>query len=462
MTPNPRVCVVGAGPNGIAAAKNCVLFGLDVVVFEKGDKVGGNWVFNAATGHSSVYDNTHIISSKVWSEYEDFPMPDDYPDYPGHRLLQSYFESYARRFRVYERIRFKHNVTTIARLPDGRWNVEFTNSEGVAQAEIFDVLMVANGHHSNPKYPEYPGKFTGQFMHSHDFKGVEDSWRGKNVLVIGAGNSACDVAVESARVADKVCFSMRSPQWFFPKFIFGVPSDVFSASTPSWIPPRIRQSIVKLLLRLLQGPYSRYGLPENTRPPLSQHPTLNSDLLDFIRHGRIQPRPALKRLDGKEVEFVDGRKEAFDIVCACTGFWTIFPFFDKSFVDFQFAKKVPLYRKMMHPDYRNLYFIGLFQPVGCVWPLADYQARLACLEILGRYQRPDDLKAAIQYEINHPHFDFDGGQRHAMEVDYHRFRKELKAELLTAGVDIGRSPAGDKNRYKSATEMSAGLAVGTR
>jgi cation diffusion facilitator CzcD-associated flavoprotein CzcO len=175
MTPNPRVCVVGAGPNGIAAAKNCVLFGLDVVVFEKGDKVGGNWVFNAATGHSSVYDNTHIISSKVWSEYEDFPMPDDYPDYPGHKLLQAYFESYARRFGVYERIRFKHNVTTIARLPDGRWNVEFTNSEGVAQAEIFDVLMVANGHHSNPKYPEYPGEFTGRFMHSHDFKGVDDS-----------------------------------------------------------------------------------------------------------------------------------------------------------------------------------------------------------------------------------------------------------------------------------------------
>ena len=100
MVSNNRICVVGASPSGIAAAKNCILFGLDVVVFEKDDKVGGNWVFNVKTGHSSVYENTHIISSKVRSEYEDFPVPDEYPDYPSHRQLQAYFESYARTFGV--------------------------------------------------------------------------------------------------------------------------------------------------------------------------------------------------------------------------------------------------------------------------------------------------------------------------------------------------------------------------
>ena len=105
-----RVCVIGAGPSGIAAAKNCLESGLDVVVFEKNDKVGGNWVFNAKTGHSSVYENTHIISSKTWSVYEDFPMPADYPDYPSHAQLQAYFESYARHFGVYERIRFGTEV----------------------------------------------------------------------------------------------------------------------------------------------------------------------------------------------------------------------------------------------------------------------------------------------------------------------------------------------------------------
>ena len=166
------------------------------------------------------------------------------------------------------------------------------------------------------------------------------------------------------------------------------------------------------------------------------------------RSGKRQP------LLGDKVEFINGEQEPFDIICVCTGFWTTFPLFDKSFIDFPHVEKVPLYRKMMHADYPNLYFIGLFQPVGCIWPLADYQAKLACLEILGRYRRPDDLKSAIQYEIEHPHFNFEGGQRHAMEVDYHGLRRDLKGELLKTGVDIGKPPMGNKSRYKSFERMS--------
>ncbi|EMO74319.1 flavin-binding monooxygenase-like domain protein [Leptospira kirschneri str. 200801925] len=149
------------------------------------------------------------------------------------------------------------------------------------------------------------------------------------------------------------------------------------------------------------------------------------------------------------MEFIDGTRERFDIICACTGFWTTFPFFDKSFIDFQHVEKIPLFRKMIHNDYQNLYFIGLFQPVGCIWPMADYQAKLACLEILGKYKRPKNLKSSIQYEIDHPHFTFEGGQRHAVEVDYHSFRKELRLELLKAGVDIGKPPGGNKSLYKN-------------
>jgi len=442
-----RICVIGAGPSGITAAKNCIQSGLDVVVFEKNDKVGGNWVFNAKTGHSSVYENTHIISSKIWSEYEDFPMPADYPDYPNHRQLQAYFESYARHFGVYDHIRFNHTVQHITRTQEGLWEVRYLDDQGAEQTEIFDVLMVANGHHWDPKYPQYPGEFSGQFMHSHDFKGVTDDWRGKNVLVIGAGNSACDVAVESARVAGKVCLSMRSPQWFMPKFIFGVPSDVYAARV-RWLPPAIRQILLTKLLRLIQGPYSRYGLPENTKPALSHHPTLNSDLLDYVRHGRVHPRPAIKALHGDEVEFVDGRREAFDIICACTGFWISFPFFDKSFINFRDVDRIPLYRRMMHARYDNLYFIGLFQPVGCIWPLADYQAKLACAEVTGRYRRPADIEARIRHEVENPHLKFDKGSRHSCQVDYHQFRKELKEELKQAGIDIGEPPMGRPGHYK--------------
>jgi len=443
LTGRQRVCVIGAGPSGLAAARNCAQFGLDVVVFEKNDKVGGNWVFDARTGHSSVYENTHLISSKALSAYEDFPMPRDYPAYPGHRQVQAYFEAYARHFGLIEHIRFNHTVRRVTRNGAGTWDVRYLDGGAREHCETYDVLMVANGHHWDPRHPEYEGRFTGLYLHSHEFKHVTDAWRGKNVLVIGAGNSGCDVAVEAARIAGKVSLSMRRPQWFVPKFFRGVPSDVVLAYT-RWLPPRVRQFGVAALLRLMQGPYSRYGLPTNSTPPLSQHPTVNSEILKLVRDGRIKPRPAVKRLLGQDVEFVDGTREPIDILCACTGFWTTFPFFDKSLIDFRHVEKVPLFRKMMHADYRNLYFIGLFQPIGCIWPLADHQAKLACAEIVGRYARPADLKRAIQQEIDNPHFKFVDGLRHAAEVDYFRLRGELRAELRTAGIDIGRVPLGRK------------------
>ena len=442
-----RICIIGAGPSGITAAKNCMQAGLDFVVFEKNDKVGGNWVFNSKTGHSSVYENTHLISSKSWSEFEDYPMPEDYPDYPNHIQLQQYFEGYAKHFGIYSKIKFDHAVNKVTRQGDGNWLVNYTDKNGSAQSEIFEVLMVSNGHHNVPKYPTYPGEYTGKFLHSHDFKGVDESWRDKRVLVIGAGNSACDIAVEAARVSKVVHMSMRSPQWIFPKFIFGQPGDVFAART-RWLPRKLRQYGLKILVRLILGPYTRYNLPENTTLPLNTHPTLNSDLLDYIRHGRIKPRGAIKSFSGLTVNFTDGSSEDFDIICACTGFWTELPFFDKSFIDFKNLEKVPLYKKMMHEKYENLYFIGLFQPIGCIWPLADYQAKLATQEILGKYKRPKDMRSAIDYEVKNPHFNFGPGQRHAIEVDYHTFRNELKAELKKAGIDIGKPPAGNKKRYK--------------
>ena len=169
----------------------------------------------------------------------------------------------------------------------------------------------------------------------------------------------------------------------------------------------------------------------------------------MLFRSRIKPRTAIASLNGKTVNFVDGSSDDFDIICACTGFWTEFPFFSTSIIDFKNATKVPLFMKMMHEKYRNLYFIGLFQPIGCIWPLADYQAKLACLEILGKYRRPQNMREAIDNEIQNPHFQFGPGQRHAMEVDYHTFRKELRKELKKAGIDIGKPPAGNSHRYKT-------------
>lgn len=448
---NKTVCIIGAGPSGITAAKNCNEHNIEFDIFEKNDKVGGNWVFNSKTGHSSVYENTHIISSKKLSEYEDYPMPDDYPDYPRHDQLQQYFENYTKNFNVYDQIKFSHTVDHVERTANGQWQINYTDANGQKHQKVYQYLMVSNGHHWMPKYPKYEGEFTGTWMHSHDFKGVNDEWRDKRILVVGAGNSGCDVAVEAARVSKEVYLSMRSPQWFLPKFMLGLPSDMLLKAIEN-VPALMRQAALTKALKVYSGDYASYGLPAPIKPVLSQHPTVNSDLIDYVRHSKVKPKPGIKRLNGKTVEFTDGTSQEFDIICCCTGFWTVFPFFDSEFINFQHSEKVPLYRKMMHADYDNLYFIGLFQPIGCIWPLADYQARIACQEILGNYKRPDDMKAKIQHEIENPHYHFDGGQRHAVEVDYNTFRAELVSDLATAGVDIP-----ERNFNLSVKGLIAGL-----
>jgi hypothetical protein len=450
----PNICVIGAGPSGLAAAKNCVQANLAVTVFEKNTVVGGNWVFNATTGHSSVYENTHIISSKDWSEYEDFPMPASYPAYPHHSQLQTYFASYARHFKVQERIRFSHTVTHVRKLAEHDWQVDFLDAQQQPHTEHFTHMMIANGHHWHPRWPEIEGEFLGQYLHSHDFKGVNDDWRGKKVLVIGAGNSACDVAVEAARVAAPVGMSMRSPQWFIPKFIFGKPSDVYATGT-NWLPVWLRQRAFKILLQNLQGKYADIGLPEHHLLPLQQHPTMNSDLIDYVRHGKVQPRPSIARFAGHTVHFTDGSQDAFDIIIACTGFHISFPFFEDSFVPWKEANRTPLLLRMLPADHTDLFFIGLFQPLGCIWPMADMQARLAVKNIQGQWQRPTNMQAAIRHEIDHPHYDFERAPRHSTQVDYHRFRAELKRELAKAGVDIGKAPALRKNGVKRPRSLPA-------
>jgi hypothetical protein len=129
------------------------------------------------------------------------------------------------------------------------------------------------------------------------------------------------------------------------------------------------------------------------------------------------------------VHFADGTQEEFDAIIMATGFHASFPFLSKLVAGWDMATTPPLYLRMMHPTIPSLFFIGLFQPIGCIWQLADYQARIAALQLSGRLQRPADLAARIRHEIAHPHHRFGRSPRHAIEVDYHAFRRELMDEL---------------------------------
>lgn len=428
MNTPKRVCVIGAGPSGIAAAKNLLDQELALTVYDYGKEVGGNWVFSDQPSHSSVFETTHIISSKTLSQYDDFPMPAEYPDYPSHQQLAAYFQSYARHFNLYPHIEFETTVVKCELDQNNKWKIT-TSKNGKITTTFFDALAVCNGHHWKPRYPEYPGTFAGKLMHSHDVKrfGI---FADKRVLVIGGGNSACDVAVESCRVSSRTDISWRRGYWVVPKFIFGKPTDTIGGFLRH-LPPVIWRKTTGAMIRTFQGRNESYGLPEPEADFGFHHPTLNSELFYFIRHGKIKPRPDIKRYDGSTVIFKDGTSADYDIIVACTGFYISHPFFDEAFIDYS-KGEVPLYLRMLHPTISNLYFIGMFQPLGCIWPGAELQSKIMALELAGAWKRPDNVAELAQSEVVHPDFRQIKTPRHTITVDYHRFRKRLLNELSRA------------------------------
>jgi thioredoxin reductase len=418
-----RVCVIGAGPSGITAGKNLLQAGLrNIVIYEKGDAVGGNWLYSPRLSHSSVFETTHIISSKRLSQYHDFPMPDDYPDYPSHKQLLTYFQDYARHFGVTNYIRFNTQVMKAELQPDETWRITLDDGS----VEAFDYLLVANGHHWNPRLPTYPGEFTGTFIHSHDFK-TAAPYKDQRVLVIGGGNSACDVAVETGRVSAFTAISMRRGYYIAPKFMLGQPVDVMNEKLVR-LPHFIRAPILRFSLWLNVGDYANYGLERPKHGILQQHATTNSELLYFIRHGKIHPRRDIARFEGKTVHFVDGKAEEYDTVIACTGFIITHPFFDKSFIDYS-EGDVPLYLHTFHPDHPSLFFIGLVQPLGCIWPLSDAQSKLVANTIIGNYNPPPDMQERIKQELEQRRRQFMKTARHSIEVEYHKLLWALEREI---------------------------------
>ncbi len=426
----PRICVIGAGPSGLTTLKNLRQAGLtDIVCYEASNTIGGNWAYSEREGHSSVYASTFLISSKKLSQFEDYPMPDCYPDFCSHAQVLRYFESYARDFALCPLVTFRTRVCQAQREVDGCWRIRVAGPGGESEAR-YDVLLVCTGHHSDPVIPSYPGEFVGTMLHSHAFK-TADPFRGQRVLVVGAGNSACDVAVDVSRVAARTALSMRRGQHIIPKIVFGMPVDV-AYRRLRHIPKPVRRFVMEKALRLVVGRWERYGLEPPARPLMEMHPTLSTDVLSQIRHGRIVPRRGIERFEGRTVVFSDGRQEAFDTVIWATGYRTVFPFFDPCFIDWREARRLPLYLKMMMADVPNLYFIGLFQPIGCIWTLADYQARIAAAQIAGRLARPPDIAKRVEREMAHAHWRFEDHPRHQGEVDYYDFRRSLIAELRNA------------------------------
>jgi thioredoxin reductase len=428
---SPRVCIIGAGPSGITAAKALLDAGVPFDCFEKSDRVGGNWVFRNRNRMNSVYRSLCINSSRIRSQYSDFPMPKDYPDYPSHQLLSRYFDAYVDHFGLRERIQFESEVCRVEPHTNGAWSVVLAGGS----EHRYAAVGVANGHHWDPRWPEPPfeGEFRGVQMHSHDYidPGEPHPLFGKRVLVVGMGNSAMDIACELSApgVAQRVYLAARRGAYILPKYLLGRPLDE-SAGWIGMFPRPMRSVIARSVYRLVVGRPQDYGLPVPDHPLGGAHPTISSDIFERLNAGRIIVKPNILKLRSDVVEFRDGSFERVEAIIFCTGYKVTFPFFDQALVSAP-DNDLPLFRRVFSPDHPGLFFFGLCQPVGAVMPIAEAQGKWVAQYVTGKYALPsrDAMRQDIETERKRMSARYVPSKRHTMQIDVDQYLPGLRWEL---------------------------------
>lgn len=420
-----RVCIIGGGPLGIGLGRELGEGGIDYDLYEAEADLGGVWNGDGNSGR--VYPSLHLISPKFNTQVPDYPMPEDYPVYPDHRRMLAYLRDYARHFGVYERARCGTTVMRLSRAGAG-WEVETSKGRG----GHYDLVAVCNGAQRLPRYPDppYPGRFDGDVLHSMHYKNP-DQIQGKRVLVVGGGNSGCDIAVDAVHHAAAVYHSTRRGYHYYPKFIDGKP-------TPQWMlqlgnrfeTKQETMAYIQQVFKLAGFDGEDYGLPRPDHPLDAAHPIMNSQILYHIGHGDIRAKDDIRRFDGFGVHFLDGSHAEVDIVIYATGYDRDFPFIDPTLL--QWKNGIPdLFIHIAPRHLDNIFFFGF---VNAAAGLGDglrlqgqfvrsyiraYTGKTAGFRRFVRAKQQDEPDLGQDYFIP--------SHRHLWEVDFWKFIKYARA-----------------------------------
>lgn len=424
----PKVCIIGAGCSGFTTAKALADKGIAFDCFEMSDQIGGNWVFKNKNGRSACYQSLHIDTSKYRMQFDDLPIPGDYPDYPHHSQVLAYFNAYVDRFDLKRRITFNTEVTKAERLADGKWRVTLSTGE----ARLYDALIVANGHHWDQHIPNFPGHFDGPSFHSHryldPFEPVD--MRGKRVLVVGMGNSAMDIASELSQrpIASKLFVAARRGVWIFPKYINGQVPD--KGVMPAWMPRFLMRALIKRMIVKAVGRMQDYGLPEPAHHPADAHPSVSGEFLTRVGCGDISVKPNIAELQGTRVKFTDGTVEDIDAIIYATGYNITFPFLDRSVIEVV-DNHVALFKRICKPGIPSLFFMGLAQPLPTLVNFAEQQARWVSAVLAGECALPSpaEMEETIRRDEARDIGKYYKSRRHTQQVNFDVYCAELKREI---------------------------------
>jgi dimethylaniline monooxygenase (N-oxide forming) len=424
-----RVAVIGAGAAGLCAAKHLLAKGVEVVAYELGTRIGGLWVYENDNGLSGAYQSLHVNSENKVTAYKDFPFADSAPIYPDHAQMAQYLVDYAERFDLRRHIRFSSKVVAAEQASGGDWEVTLAD----ATRERFNAVVVASGHQGVPSHPPFAKDFTGEYLHSHSYR-VPEPFKGKDVLVVGAGNSACDIASDICTVTTSTTMAARSPVLLMPRMFLGVPtSRVLGKIEKPWMPWAIRRRMRELIARMAHGRMEQWGF---VTPKTRTHPAGHHLLIGHFIWNRIKAKPGIAKFSGDVATFSDGSTKRFDAMIAATGYEVHLPFLSERLSPMK-GRWLELFRQVVKPGVPGIYFVGFFNVSGggnirmmddqCEWVAGLEAGKLALPSVPAMNQAIlKDREAITRLYPDSP--------RYALELDPRVYRASLAGEMRRAAT----------------------------
>lgn len=415
-----NVAIVGAGPSGLVLAKQLKDRNIQPVIFERDEGVGGVW--NCKNTHSVMYDSAHTISSKTMTEFSEFPMPVEFSEYISHRKMLHYLQAYADKFELLQHIQFSCAVENITKTEQG----SYVLSLGTGDTHEFDHVAIATGHSSKANMPDLSfDNFEGHVLHTQVYK-EPSIFKNKKVLVIGAGNSGCDIACEATSTAQQVSLSIRRGYYFIPKFFLGMPADVFGeTSVKMHLPMFLRQKINQMILHFFQGNIQKIGFPKPDHKMFESHPIVNELLVYHVRHGDIAICKDVVEVLSNTVKFSDGSSINVDAIVLATGYEPDFVFLQENLR----PTAKDLYLNLFSKKHYGLTFPGLLDPNGGILGILESQAKLLAITIardmsaekfLSMIQKNESLNGGVHYVDS---------SRHEYEVEHATYRRKMNAQI---------------------------------